>query len=57
MCRYGCCYGYIFAMMMRIAYYLLILVETFSEDMITTGICFSLDDSCMHAQIFHQLAM
>jgi hypothetical protein len=25
---------------------LLILVETFSEDMITTGISFSLDDSC-----------
>jgi hypothetical protein len=45
----------IFAMM-RIAYYLLILVETFSEDMITTGICFSLDDSCMHARI-HQFAM
>ena len=27
---------------------LLILVGTFSEDMITTGISFSLDDSCMH---------
>lgn len=26
---------------------LLILVGTFSEDMITTGISFSLDDSCM----------
>lgn len=29
-------------------YNLLILVGTFSEDMITTGISFSLDDSCMH---------
>jgi len=30
---------------------LLILVGTFSEDMITTGISFSLDDSCMHTDL------
>ena len=34
---------------------LLILVGTFSEDMITTGISFSLDDSCMHTNLIHQL--
>lgn len=32
----------------RIFTNLLILVGTFSEDMITTGISFSLEDSCMH---------
>ena len=33
---------------------LLILVGTFSEDMITTGISLSLDDPCMHPSHFHR---
>lgn len=35
----------------------LILVGTFSEDMMTTGISFSLDDSCMRKAIFQTLRM
>jgi hypothetical protein len=46
----GWVFGHAWVVMLE---YLVILVGTFSEDMITTGIPFSLDDPCMHAPHLH----